>query len=199
MIWQDVEVFWIAKITFSKRRNGVKIWQKLHFIEVKSRISEIHLQQHIHDTGRERLKNDHLVLYNHDLTFYEVKVRNEMSLFLGENQHFIKKIIHFFCNRTGKVFTMYSFFFVFIYLVLNLMLHYSYPVVFTYETCKIFSFFALVRKKIRKRRLFKKVQAFCEEKVLRYLLDVFWYAESKNQCWQAEKWRLHYLICIFPR
>ena len=57
----------------------------------------------------------------------------------------------------------------------------------------------LVRKKIRKRRLFKKVQAFCEEKVLRYLLEVFWYAESKNQCWQAEKWRLHCLISIFPR
>ena len=45
----------------------------------------------------------------------------------------------------------------------------------------------------------KKVQAFCEEKVLRRLSEVFWYAESKNQCWQAEKWRLHYLICIFPR
>ena len=60
-------------------------------------------------------------------------------------------------------------------------------------------FTVLVRKKIRKRRLFKKVQAFCEEKVLRCLLGVFWYAESKNQCWQAEKWRLHYLICIFPR
>ena len=47
---------------------------------------------------------------------------------------------------------------------------------------------ALVRKKKnRKRRLFKKVQAFCEEKVLRYLIVVFWYAEFKNQCWQAEK------------
>ena len=56
-----------------------------------------------------------------------------------------------------------------------------------------------LRKKIRKRRLFKKVQAFCEEKVLRCLLGVFWYAESKNQCWQAEKWRLHYQICIFPK
>ena len=54
-------------------------------------------------------------------------------------------------------------------------------------------------KKIRKKRLFKKVQAFCEEKVLRYLLEVLWYAESKNQFWQPEKWRLHYLICIFPR
>ena len=57
----------------------------------------------------------------------------------------------------------------------------------------------IVRKKPRKRCLFKKVQAFCEEKVLRYLLGVFWYAESKNQCWQAEKWRFHYLICIFQR
>ena len=46
--------------------------------------------------------------------------------------------------------------------------------------------FLIVRKKIRKRRLFKKVQAFFEEKVLRYLLGVFWHAESKNQCWQAE-------------
>ena len=44
-----------------------------------------------------------------------------------------------------------------------------------------------------------KVQAFCEDKVLRYLLGVFWLAESKNQCWQAKKWRLHYLICMFPR
>ena len=40
----------------------------------------------------------------------------------------------------------------------------------------------IVRKKNQKRRLFKKVHAFCEEKVLRYLLGVFWYAESKNQC-----------------
>ena len=44
-----------------------------------------------------------------------------------------------------------------------------------------------------------KVQAFCEEKGLRSFLGVFGYAESKNQCWQAEKWLLHHLICIFPR
>ena len=31
MILQDVEVSWIAGITFSKRGSGVKIWQKLHF------------------------------------------------------------------------------------------------------------------------------------------------------------------------
>ena len=31
MIWQGVEVSWIAGITFSKRGSGVKIWQKLHF------------------------------------------------------------------------------------------------------------------------------------------------------------------------
>ena len=55
------------------------------------------------------------------------------------------------------------------------------------------------QEKIRKRRLFKKVKTFCEEKVLRYLFGVFWYAESKNQCWQAEKWHLYYLICVFTR
>ena len=49
--------------------------------------------------------------------------------------------------------------------------------------CRDFS--PIVRKKIRKRRLLKKVQAFCEENVLRCLFGVFWYAESKSQCWQA--------------
>ena len=46
-----------------------------------------------------------------------------------------------FCNLTGKVLI----FLVFIYLVLNLMLHYStyiYPVVFTYKTCQNILFFA---------------------------------------------------------
>ena len=33
----------------------------------------------------------------------------------------------------------------------------------------------------------------------RGLLGVFRYVESKNQCWQAIKCILHYLICIFPR
>ena len=48
-----------------------------------------------------------------------------------------------FCNRTDKVFKIYSFF---IYLLLNLMLNYSthtYPVVFTYKTCQNIFFFAL--------------------------------------------------------
>ena len=40
--------------------------------------------------------------------YYKVKVRNEISLFLGENQYFYKKN-PFFCNRTGKVFKIYSF------------------------------------------------------------------------------------------
>ena len=57
----------------------------------------------------------------------------------------------------------------------------------------------LARKKPQKKRLFKTVQAFCEEIVLRYLFRVFSNAESENQCWQAEKCRLHYLICIFLR
>ena len=53
--------------------------------------------------------------------YYEVKFRNEMSTFLGENQYFFKKNRPIFCNQTGKVFEIYSF----IYLVVNLMLHYS--------------------------------------------------------------------------
>ena len=68
--------------------------------------------------------------------YYEVKVRNEMSLFLGENQYFYKKKNNpNFCNQTGKVFKIYSYYLSF----LNLMLRYStyiYPVVFTYKTCE---------------------------------------------------------------
>ena len=58
MKWQDVEVSGMAGIIFLKRGNSVKILQKTSFLEVKLRISEIHLQQQIHDTGKERLKND---------------------------------------------------------------------------------------------------------------------------------------------
>ena len=57
----------------------------------------------------------------------------------------------------------------------------------------------VVKTENEKRRFAMKVQAFCEEKGLRSFLGVFGYAESKNQCWQAEKWLLHHLICIFPR
>ena len=56
MMRQDVEVSWIAGITFAKRGSSVKIWQKTSFLEVKLRISEIHLQQQIHDTSKELLK-----------------------------------------------------------------------------------------------------------------------------------------------
>ena len=57
----------------------------------------------------------------------------------------------------------------------------------------------LIKTENEKRRFVMKVQAFCEEKGLRSFLGVFGYAESKNQCWQAEKWLLYHLICIFPR
>ena len=59
MIWQDVEASWIAGITFSKGAVVLKFGKKTSFLEVKLQISEIHLQQQIHDTGKERLKNDH--------------------------------------------------------------------------------------------------------------------------------------------
>ena len=57
MIKQDIEVSWITGITFSKRGSGVKFGK--NFICRKLHISEIHLQQQILDTSKERLKNDH--------------------------------------------------------------------------------------------------------------------------------------------
>ena len=57
----------------------------------------------------------------------------------------------------------------------------------------------VVRTKNQKSRLVFTVQAFCEEKGLRSLSGVFGYAESKNQCWQVEKWLFIDLICIFSR
>ena len=38
--------------------------EKTSFLEVKLQISQLHLQKQIHDTSKERLKNDYLVLYN---------------------------------------------------------------------------------------------------------------------------------------
>ena len=55
MIWQHVEVSWIDGITFS-RWAMVSKFGKTSFLEVKLRISEIHLQQQIHDSDKERLK-----------------------------------------------------------------------------------------------------------------------------------------------
>ena len=57
----------------------------------------------------------------------------------------------------------------------------------------------IVRTKNQKSRLVLTVQAFCEEKGLRSLSGVVGYAESKNQCWQVEKWLFIDLICIFSR
>ena len=59
--------------------------------------------------------------------------------------------------------------------------------------------YLLVRTKNQKSRLVLTVQAFCEEKGLRSLSGEFGYAESKNQCWQVEKWLFIDLICIFSR
>ena len=63
----------------------------------------------------------------------------------------------------------------------------------------LFDLYLIAKTENEKRRFGRKVQAFCEEKGLRPFLGVIGYAESKNQCWQAEKWLLHHLICIFPR
>ena len=64
-----------------------------------------------------------------------------MSLIMGENQYFYKKKIHFFVIGQVKFLK----FTVFIYFVLNLLLHYStyiYLVMFTYKNCQNIYFFA---------------------------------------------------------
>ena len=58
----------------------LKIGENFNFRN-KLRISEIHLQQQILGTSIETLNNDYW--------YIPVKVRNEMSLFLGENQSFV--------------------------------------------------------------------------------------------------------------
>ena len=54
-------------------------------------------------------------------------------------------------------------------------------------------------EKIQKVTYLWRYRQMCKEKGLISQLLVFGYAESKHQCWQAEKWRFHCLICIFPR
>ena len=81
---------------------------KNFIFEVKLGISEIHLQQQIHDNGTERLKNDHWVLYNPGLTsLWSQSQKWNVLFFLVKISIFIKNN-PFFCNRTGKVFKIYS-------------------------------------------------------------------------------------------
>ena len=73
--------------------------------------------------------------------YYEVKARNEMHLFLGANQCFYKNKSDLFCNLTGKVLKIHSYYLSF----LNLMLHFStyiHLVVYTYKTRQNIFFFA---------------------------------------------------------
>ena len=107
---------------------------KTSILEVKLRISEIHLQQQIHDTGEERLKNDYWVLYNPDLTLLWSQSHKWNVYIFGWKSVFLWKIIQFFVIRQVKFLK----FIVFIYLILNLMLPYStyiYHVVFNCKTC----------------------------------------------------------------
>ena len=53
MIWQYVEVSWIARIKEGQWGNKM---MKISFLEIKWRMPEIHLQQKILDTSREILK-----------------------------------------------------------------------------------------------------------------------------------------------
>ena len=60
----DIEVSWIAGIYFFKEGQWCLNLAKTSFLEVKLQSSEIHLQQQMHDTSKERLKNNYWVLYN---------------------------------------------------------------------------------------------------------------------------------------
>ena len=113
--------------------------------------------------------------FNGEVIFYIFI--NKMQLFIFSHVTFFQIYIYSICSCC-------SLFYIISYTILYdsaYKTRYS-----VYKICESIKG-VVVRKKIRKRRLFKKVQAFCEEKVLRCLLGVFWYAESKNQCWQAEK------------
>ena len=59
MIRQDVEVSWIAGITFFKEGQWCEKMVKTSILETKLRISEILLQQQIHGTSKETLNNDY--------------------------------------------------------------------------------------------------------------------------------------------
>ena len=52
IIWQDVEVSWIAGIIFQRGAMVLKFGKNFIF-RIEIAISEIHLQQQIHDTGKE--------------------------------------------------------------------------------------------------------------------------------------------------
>ena len=109
---------------------------------MKLRISEIHLQQQIHDSDKERLKNDHWVLYNPDMTLLWSQSQKWNVFIFGWKTLFLSKIIQFFVIWQVKFLK----FIVFISLVLNLMLPYStyiYPAVFTYKTCQNIFLFCL--------------------------------------------------------
>ena len=89
MIWQVVEVSWIAGITFSKRGNGVKIWQKLHFKKWNCEFLESICSNRYTKPAKKDWKM--IIEFYIILTwlYHGVKVRNEMSLFLGENRWFL--------------------------------------------------------------------------------------------------------------
>ena len=120
MIGQDVEVSWIAGITFSKWGCGVKIWQKLRFWKCNCEfLKSIWSNRYTTPATKDwkMIIEFYIILL---WFYYEVKVRNEMPLFLGENQYFYKKSAFFVIWQVK-----FLKFIVFISLILNVMLHYS--------------------------------------------------------------------------
>ena len=100
-------------------------------------------------------------------------------LFWGKNQCLYKKINTFFCNLTAKVLK----FIVIIYLVLNLMLHYStyiYLVVLTINLDKTFSFFCLKIGQFH-------IQVYFEKCMYCYNIGIL-------RKWRTFKWKQHYHV-----
>ena len=94
---------------------------KTSFLEVKLRTSEIHLQQQIHDTSKDWLKNDYSVLYKSTLILLWCQNRNFDVLNFGWKSLFLTNLNTNFWDLADKVLKSRAI----IELVSNLMLNYS--------------------------------------------------------------------------
>ena len=107
---------------------------------MKLQISEIHLQQQIHDTSKEWLKNDYWVLYKFTLILLWCQNRYFNVLDFGWKSVVFVNLNTNFCNLADKVLKLRAV----IKLVSNLMLNYSTYIylcrVYLKKNTKIFSF-----------------------------------------------------------
>ena len=157
---------------------------------MKLRISEIHSQQQIHDSDKERLKNDRWVLYNPDLTLLWSQSQKWNVFIFGWKTIFLQKIIQFFVIWQVKFLK----FIVFIYLVLNLMLPYStyiYRVVFTYKTCQNIILFCLENGLFLYTGIFWEMHLLLSHRYQGIVILWKWRTYSKQF-----KWKQHLLCSV---